>query len=86
MSNKRFWGRFLDGAEKVGFRAANKFHIFGVNVCLVFIAYQTFSFFKSYNEFFLNARKIDAEQLSELNEIKEGEPLNRITNAEKLNI
>lgn len=70
MSRNTLWNRFLNVAEKLGFRAANKMHIFGVNVCLAFIAYQTFSFFKNYNEFFLNARKIDAQQLAELNDIK----------------
>lgn len=84
MSGKGLWSRFLDSAEKVGFRAANKLHVFGVNACLLFIGYQTYSFLKNYNDFFLNARKVDAAQIAELNDIKEGEPLNRITNADRV--
>ena len=60
-------------------------HKWAVNICVMFIGYQVFSFLRSYNDFFLHARKIDIQQASEsLKEIDEGQPLNRIINESKV--
>lgn len=42
--------------EKRGFNLANKAHIYSVNFLLLVIAYQGYSFFRDYNNYFLDAR------------------------------
>ena len=42
-----------------GFHFANKAHKYGVNVCLMFIAYQMYAFLRDYNDFFLHARQVN---------------------------
>lgn len=44
--------------ENKGFETANKLHRFSINVCLLFITYQLYSFLKEYNDFFLRARRV----------------------------
>ena len=53
----RFDSRLTKWEEK-GFQTANKFHRYAINGCLLFIAYQLYSFLSAYNDFFLQARKI----------------------------
>lgn len=43
--------------EHKGFRVANRLHKYAVNGCLLFIAYQFYTFMKSYNDYFLYIRQ-----------------------------
>ena len=54
-----WWDRldkFLIKVEKKGFNAANRLHIWTINIILCGLAYGTYTFFRDYNEFFLDAR------------------------------
>lgn len=49
---------WLTKAEKAGFKVANKAHIYVVNGLLILFAYNVYTVFRGYNEFFLEARVI----------------------------
>lgn len=46
----------LSKAEAKGFKMANKAHVYVVNGILCLIAYNVYTVFRGYNEFFLEAR------------------------------
>jgi hypothetical protein len=46
----------LTRAENKGFKIANKAHVYFVNGILILIAYNVYTVFRGYNEFFLEAR------------------------------
>ena len=48
--------KILEKTEKKGFEMANKAHIYTINAMLCFLAYNTYTLFRDYNSFFLNAR------------------------------
>ena len=55
------WSRLeklMDKAEKKGFNWANNMHKAGVNVMLLMLGYGVYTFFRDYNNFFLEAREI----------------------------
>lgn len=56
--NKDKFDTKMNKYETKGFNFANKMHKYALNGIFLFIAYQLFQFFKSYNDFFLEARKI----------------------------
>ena len=54
-----FWDRLdkvLTRVEKKGFNAANKAHVWTINLILAGVAYGTYTIFRDYNEFFLAGR------------------------------
>lgn len=53
-----WYNRVLSKLEKKGFTAANKGHKMFINLLLVGIAYQTYAFFREYNDFFIDAREV----------------------------
>lgn len=72
---KERWSKWLSRAEQKGFRTANTMHRVAINCILLYIGYNIFTFFRDYNDFFLNARKIDAQEAPP----NDDEPINRIT-------
>ena len=42
--------------EKIGFKVANKAHIYTVNAILLSVTYFTYTIFRDYNNFFYEAR------------------------------
>ncbi len=56
------WQQLLGKAEQKGFRAANNLHKLAINCILLYIGYNVFTFFRDYNDFFLNARQIEAQE------------------------
>jgi len=71
------WEKLLGKAEQKGFRAANTFHKVAINCILLYISYNVFTFFRDYNDFFLNARKVQSQEAPP---IDNNQPINRITN------
>ncbi|CAD8084091.1 unnamed protein product [Paramecium primaurelia] len=60
----------LSKAEAKGFKMANKAHVYVVNGILCLIAYNVYTVFRGYNEFFLEARQEAAPDLDDVT----GEP------------
>jgi len=48
--------KILEKFEKKGFELANKAHIYTINMILLGLTYGTYTFFRDYNAFFLDAR------------------------------
>lgn len=48
--------KILEKFEKKGFELANKAHIYTINMILLGLTYGTYTFFRDYNNFFLDAR------------------------------
>lgn len=55
-------------------------HKYAINLIVVYIGYNIFTFFRDYNDFFLNARKIESDELRQLAPEDPNTPINRITN------
>ena len=72
-----WYSRVLGKLEQKGFLAANKAHKLFINLLLLGIAYEGYSFFREYNDFFIDAREVKARTQSI--PLKEEEPLNRVT-------
>ena len=51
-----WFNRVLTKMEQKGFTLANKGHKIFINGLLLVIAYQGYSFFREYNDFFIDAR------------------------------
>lgn len=54
-----FWSKFdrvLTKVEEKGFKTANKFHQYAVNTLIIGFMYGTYSLFRDYNDFFIDAR------------------------------
>lgn len=56
------FNRVLGRAELVGYRWANKVHLWSVNILLGFIAYTTYSIFRDYNSYHLQKRQQEREE------------------------
>ena len=48
--------KILTRIEKKGFEAANKAHVYSINILLFGCCYATYTFFRDYNDFFIDAR------------------------------
>lgn len=67
---------WLGRAELKGFKAANKAHKIAINVIFCVIGYELYAFFRDYNRFFLEARKVTKEEALEF---AQGQPINKVT-------
>lgn len=57
--NMSFWSKFdkiLTKVEDKGFRAANRVHEYTVNALILGFMYGTYTLFRDYNDFFIDAR------------------------------
>ncbi|KAL4426638.1 hypothetical protein ABPG74_018716 [Tetrahymena malaccensis] len=82
-----FWSKLdkiLTRVEEKGFRAANKMHQYAVNALIMGFLYGTYTLFRDYNDFFIDAREITPESLGPLPDPVSDEQINA-TSSTKLN-